>query len=453
MRRAAPLLVAGVLACTPPELAGTTGSSSGEVASSTTGEPDDPTGDASETSAGAVDTTIAASTGSSTGTGTETTTGTTGETDGETGDMPACRTSDAPGGALRWSLEGAELPGQASEIAAHLAGGVVLAGTSDPGTQHADVFVQVRDSAGALLWSDQYAGVHGLEDVVLGLAVDAEGFVHLLVRETIKLEIGQYTYTSDARLVVLRYGPDGTREWRWEREHAPVAIDETYVPDGNIGVVGDTLMLLAARHYPDPAALITLDAAGNVLADVLPVEPLGDWRSIGPHGLYFLREYDVAEIGRAGLDGVLSWTAPAPGYKSGPLAFVGPLGEVHVTWTYGGESEYLGLVEPDGTPGPMVPVALGAPEIHIDAGAVHCDGTLLLTGAAHAGGPDVALWLGRYTLAGEPLWVTDQPFGSTFSLHLRRRIVAMPDGDVLVLAPYLDPPMQQSAWLGRFAGG
>ena len=44
-------------------------------------------------------------------------------------------------------------------------------------------------------------------------------------------------------------------------------------------------------------------------------------------------------------------------------------------------------------------------------------------------------------------------FGPPLSYHEGRRVVGMPDGDVLVLANYLDVNVGQFSWLGRFAGG
>jgi len=124
------------------------------------------------------------------------------------------------------------------------------------------VYINKYAPDGAQLWDRGHGGVNELMDRPLAVAVDAAGFVHVLVQATLTLDEGPDFSFADARLVVLRITPDGTLVWRWEHTTLPFETGESYVPIGDIGVVGDRLVVLEHNH-DRPTLRLELDAAGR----------------------------------------------------------------------------------------------------------------------------------------------------------------------------------------------
>jgi outer membrane protein assembly factor BamB len=345
---------------------------------------------------------------------------------------------------------------------------------------HGDAFVQVRDAAGAPLWSDVYAGTRGLRDTALDVAVDAAGFIHVLVQEQVLAVFGEAYASVDARLVVLRYAPDGARVWRWERAREPVEPGGYYDPGGRLGIDGDTIRLLE-QVFNEPSVAIALDAAGNLLAEATLAEPNNltvEQRAFGPDGaVYLAGNLDDSQgghpmwVGRfAVADGSLVWsdTFGSPKQDNVTTLTPGRDGEVYLAHTASTESippdaeYYLRRHDSDGALAwsTLLPVS-GAGTPSIPGGALHCDGSPLLAGGiARPPGPDLGwdnrldIWVARYQTDGTPRWTFELELGPPFSHGAAGRIVGTAQGDVLIVGSHLgDDGSTDVQWLRRLTGG
>lgn len=456
--------VTSALACGPgtseATTAGTTGTPDPTTTSATT-SPDTPT----STTTDDTPTTTTASTTS------DPTAATTGDPTADvTGDEPpvGCVPSDVPGGTLRWALGAGALPGPMLLAAAGSPNGdTVVVGATNPYTPEADAFVHVVDPAGQPRWSDLYTGEAGLPDYALGIAVDGEGFIHTLVRETI-LDVQGDENTSDARLVVLRHAPDGTRAWRWERAHPPVLPGETFMPIGQIAVVGDAVALLEDNEG-EPPRLVRLDRFANVLSEVVfaDLPPMfTSSAAIGRTGVHFAgKTEDDLDMWVARYDFAAGqvWSDQFAADEF-PHALVGdPDGATWIAWAVSQEwyPQYtLRRYEPDGAVAFTRELALGDFPGSVMTSGLHCDGTLLLAGSIYgvAEPKDVIgdrrdVWLARHDADGAHQWTHAQPLGQQFQNAEARRIFGAPDGDVLVIAEFAVDQSTDAQWLGRFAGG
>lgn len=189
---------------------------------------------------------------------------TTTEETSTTGEPSCTPGSGEPGGTLLWSRSGPDLsfPPRFAEMNA--AGELVLVGFDG-----SDVLLEVRDAAWNLRWSDVYAGVNGLEDRPLALAVDAEGFVHVLLSETIRMVHKETFPEVDARLVLLRYAPDGGHVWRWEQTPPPpTGFLNEVIPAGMVAVEGDEVRVID-HSCCGPTTSLRLDRFGNLVETIV----------------------------------------------------------------------------------------------------------------------------------------------------------------------------------------
>ena len=469
MRRAALLFAGAALACGDPELAGSTGAvdSSGateELGGTTVTPTTAPTSDTG--TADPPDPPDPSSTGSETGTtGGDDTTDT-----GEDPPPPVCGASDEPGGTVRWSLVGDELPRGLGRLAARPDGQLVLAGRHEPGGD-LDVWVEVRDGSGAVQWADSYGGVHGLSDRAVGVAVDGAGFVHVLVEETVLYVLTEDWPISDARLVVLRFAPDGAQVWRWEHMREPVGPFESYSPIGDIAVVGDTIRVIERSYENDPTILVGLDSRGNMISeDVLELatSPWNAKLAIDAHGVHVAgtENLDQLWVARFDLDGQLAhgtWTVED--HVDIEAVFADDAGGSYLAMRTGdgpGVEHQLRRFAADGTVVSMavLPGLLEHPARVAD-GALGCDGRpALVGGISRPAGPDLEwdsredLWLARFTAEGASQWTHEEVFGPPYSHGSGSEVIALPDGDLLVTGSFLgDDGMTDVPFMRRFAGG
>ncbi len=453
MRRTA-LALALVSACGSPDRAsppGSTGSASNESGADATAtqstETVTPTTDTGDATNGPASTTGAGDTA-----------GDSHDSSGTTGDdpAPACAPGDVPGGTLRWSLAGDELPGLLGGSASNAAGDAILGGSYRP-TNDLDAWIEVRDPGGALRWTDTYAGVHALDDEVLEIAVDGTGHIHVLVEETIAKVVSEDDTVDDARLVVLRYAPDGGHQWRWERKRDQVP-PWGYAPIGRLAIIDDTIVVAEYTFEDDPLAIVTLDEFGNqsteVALDVLPA-----WVILGPGGVYTFNHDDGLQAARYGLDGTLVWQASTPMGDVYIEAIAGaPDGGALVAWRVV-HDHFVSRYAADGAVTTTL-AAFGPLGGDVLAVGWRCDGAPMLGGGSYEPAtPDLAwdnrrdLWLAKLADDGAPAWTFTHAFGPPYGHGGAEHITTAPDGDVLVFGTFLvDPGAIPAPWVGRFAG-
>jgi hypothetical protein len=336
-----------------------------------------------------------------------------------------------------------------------------------------DAIVDVRDADGAIRWSDTYAGVHGLSDETLDVAVDDAGFVHVLVLEFITRVLAEQQATLDARLVVLRYASDGSHVWRWELEHPPVQPFEQYVPEGVIAIVDEDVVVLATA-WGEPTLRLALDRFGNLVSEV----------EVALEGDLDVRSRDIASDGAIVFGGNIehtgthgAWVARfdregAPLWSDsfgtladrGLAAIAGFSGETYFAWVTTGLGGSLGApvslrrYEPDGTAAWTEPLLTTANDAQL-FGTMACDGTLLVT-ASHdvAPLPDAKwnnhrqLWIAGYGTDGSRLWLVEDEFPGPYLYGAGHAITGTHDGAALVLGSFLDESgSDYSPWLGRVA--
>ncbi|MFZ6182278.1 hypothetical protein [Nannocystis pusilla] len=386
----------------------------------------------------------------------------------ETGDAPApaCEPGEG-GGALEWSQSAAMLPGFVPGLAAGPDDSVAIAG----GTATGDAVVELRDAAGAVVWSDVYAGAHGLDDAAIDVAVDPAGFVHVLVREAILAVEAETMGTYDARLVVLRYAPDGAKVWRWEHERPPVEPWGSYDPQGTLAVDGETITVLE-RAFDQPFAHVRLDRFGNVKAETaLEVpETLGyqvrlDVGADGSAAIAARAELpDRLWVGRFDASGAPLWSHDLEGKDKPESVFVADDGAAFLTAAFDADPG-LGFsarkFEGDGTLAWTVPLGLESQDDIAFGGAVRCDGALVLAGGAdkppqpdNEWGRRRDLWVGLLGPDGALLWSFEHEFGPPFSWGDGNTAAFTSSGAVVVSGSFLgEDGASYQPWLGRLSGG
>jgi hypothetical protein len=411
--------------------------------------------------------------GSSTSSGSDTEEPTDGpptsSTGDPTGDEPAsaCTPGDGPG-ALEWSQSAAALPGFVPALAAGPDDSVVLAG----GTAANDAFVELRDAQGAKVWSDVYAGAHGLDDDVIDVAVDPGGFVHVLVREVILDVVAETMGTFDARLVVLRFAPDGAHVWRWEHERAPVEPWGSYSPEGRLAADGESIVVVewADNH---PFQHVRLDASGNVQAEVALATP--EFLShrvrfdVGADGSSVLADTlespDRLWVGRFDAHGAPTWSVEFEGdeLKLGSV-FAAAGGAAYLTGSLDanpGLAFSLRKFAGDGAVEWSQPLPVESTDDIRFGGALRCDGALLLVGGVdkppqpdNEWGQRRDLWARLIGPDGALLWSFEHEFGLPFSWGDGYSAAFTSSGAVVLGGGFLgEDGSTYQPWLGRVSGG
>lgn len=390
-------------------------------------------------------------------------TGSDDESGSSTGDVPVCAAAGDTAG-LAWTIASG-LDGSRRAVAVAPDGRGVFVGVVPSEGTDDDAVVELRGPDGGVSWSDAYRGGAGLDDAAIDVAVDAEGFVHVLVVETITQVIAETQATIDARLVVLRYGPAGERVWRWEREHAPVGTFGEYIPDGSLGIVDDRIALVELS-WDEPIVRIELDRYGNVASETALAKSL----DLG------VRAHDIADDGeivlggeiedngehqawvaRYGRDGALAWSDAFGTIDDRGIAVAAaPAGATWFAWSHRGEDGpmvSLRSYDADGQAQTTVPIDVSADGLAL---ASACDGGVWLTGGVTREPlPDAAwdmrmtLWIARHADDGAMLWSIDEEMPAPYHYGSAHAIAASPDGRALVAGSWLDASgATYSPWLG-----
>jgi hypothetical protein len=394
---------------------------------------------------------------------------TTSEPPGE----PVCVADDGAG-ALLWERASGELPGPLPALAAAPGGDVVAVGVIGKDPQIAasgDALIERHDPSGAAVWSRTYAGANGLEDRALDVAVDGAGFVHVLVHETVLVVQEEQFGYGDARLVVLRFAPDGAQQWRWEHERPPVEVGETYSPFGAIGLAGDRIVVVETAH-DEPTTRTEVDASGAAVGEVelavastakarrFAVDPdgatvlAGDFEVNGTHGIW---------VGRYAADGSQAWIDEFGSLDdSVELALADGAGGVYFAWmttSPGPATHRVRRYDAAGAAAWTTTLPMTTVDSGVNGGVLGCDGALLLVGALDK--PDTPelewtkhqdLWIGRLTPDGAATWQFEHAFGGPFGHGQGVAIAATADGDVAVVGDFLDDAGERVPWLGRLGG-
>ncbi|MCB9706413.1 MAG: hypothetical protein H6711_31495 [Myxococcales bacterium] len=401
-------------------------------------------------------------------------TGESSTSEGETGAPPVCEAGGGEAGVLAWALSGDELPAFSRAVAVDPSERLVLAGSVVVENGDLDLRVDVRGDDGIEAWLHGYGGAFGLDDLALDVAVDGAGNIHALYRETIlSLEEDMYE-TSDARLVVLRYDPAGEQIWRWEQEHADVEIGNTYAPEGALAIVDGAPRVLV-RAPGEPTLVIALDDLGEEVSTATLAAPAGlsvERAAIASDGRVFVAgdlEGEMAShelwLGGFADDGALLWSDQFGGLDDSPTALIpDPEAGVLLAWSTslpGGVDNHLRRYDGNGAALWSAAVPLSGLDSGIAAGAIACDGVVLLTGASDRDpAPESAwgfrreLWVAAYGLDGVELWSTFHAFGDVESYGEGIDVAALANGDAIVVGNALAGDGATSLpWLGRFGGG
>ncbi|MCY0987054.1 hypothetical protein OV203_18770 [Nannocystis sp. ILAH1] len=443
-----------------PPTTGTSGEAETESGSSDSGTTSDPSGEASTGAASTgEESTVDASTGeASTG---EASAGSTGEA--STGDLPAptCEPGDG-GGVLVWSQSEAQLPGFMPALAGGADDSVVLAGQTGVGDD-GDAFVELRDAQGATLWSDLYAGVNGLQDRAVDVAVDPAGFIHVLVAESILAVEGEQMGTYDGRLVVLRYAPDGAHVWRWEHERPPAAPWTSYSPGGKLAVDGQAIFVVE-HAFDGPFEHVRLDAFGNVLGETTLAVPAwlhyNSRYDLGPDGSVVIAarvgDPDRLWVGRFDDQGASSWSLDFEDEDSHPDSVL--VGEDGAAYVLGSLNENPGVLSVrkfsgDGSVAWTQPLPDASLQGIRFGGAIRPDGALLLLGGNKQSGQRMDLWAGMMAAEGALLWTFEHEFGPPHSWGDGNTAAFTSSGAVVVSGSFDGEGGKSQPWLGRLCGG
>ena len=372
---------------------------------------------------------------------------------------------------LRWSSAG-ELPGLVTAATATPTGDSVVVGRTLATENAQDAFLSVHSPDGDLRWTATYAGAHGLADGAIDVAVDAAGFVHVLVVETVSMTVVEEETIADRRLVILRHAPDGASLWRWEQAYPPQDPAMSHDVDGTLEVVGDTIVLVSGTGTA-PRIRTVLDRFGDVLAVTsiavpkevelakIWVSAIGSDGSVYVSGEFFAGQGEPTPwIGRFDGDGSLAWTATfGMANDRAEALLVDANGGIVTLWVReanpGEDQRWIRRHEPDGDVAWTWQFPFGAQL----AGGLACDGTGLFGGGVEKpAGPqlqwDQRMDLGVWGLntGGVPRWGQEHEFGPPYSYGAATVVAGAPDGDVIVAGSYIgDDGASHQPWLGRYS--
>jgi hypothetical protein len=388
---------------------------------------------------------------------------TTSEDDGEPDDdeMPpeiVCGDGTAPGGDPLWFVSATEAGlaglGAHARLAATPDGSVVVA--ADPVPYGSDEGLRTAMFSGdaELLWVDAYHGKADLEEHVLDLAIDGAGFVHVLVTEMVSLVWFESFAMMNTQLVVLRYGPDGTRQWRYVRPPpGDLDSDRGWVM-GALGVTGDGEIVIVESAWSEPTWRLRLDEHGNLLEETMLQVEHTLWQSFAidrTGAVYVVHERlgssDSIRVERTGPDGAIEWVDGLGGSNDrGVEVATGLDGSLTLLWhtriTANVRTHWLARFDPTGHR--IFMHELEGPEgLDPESLGVHCNGDILVGGRLlwEPTGP----WVGRYTPEGAPTWlgaISPEPAFSSV-----RRVAGHPDGDIITTGS-----SQGDLWIGRLGG-
>lgn len=350
---------------------------------------------------------------------------------------PSCDV-DGQGGQVAWSLLQDGLSGEIADIGATPDGAIVVAGMIRG--NHTDAYVQVRERTGALVWSDQYAGAHGLNDDPMDVAVDSEGFIHVLVREAVsEIHDGDWVDVTE-KLVVLRYAPDGTHVWRLERP----PVGPVYSAWGSITSFADKTVLLEARGDGSSDfsyGLMSLDRLGNIRSTIVFENPGWGFHAVDADGSHcFAGERSLPSnavfVRCFTPDGDLRWNRIEPGTDQVDAIVIGRAHEVYVArYNYASETHRLLRYGPDGDLEWHRSLPQFTPLASVDV-VMRCDGSLLVVGSM-SDHEVIMPWVARYDTQGHQLWSFQHDFEPPEHVAFGARIVATPTGDAAIVADYV----------------
>ncbi len=187
----------------------------------------------------------------------------------------------------------------------------------------------------------------------------------------------------DGRLVVLRYSPEGSFEWRWERPNPPAVNSGSYMPRGGLTVTGDEIHVVEV-NTGGPIVLLRIDTSQTLLAETSLATPADFGNDVrpdfAPDGALVLAT--MGWIGRFTRDGDPVWSDDLGGRRPA-VVVAGSDGDVFlVFYTFGpsGHETSLRHYAGDGT----IEWTTALPPVIVMAGArsgTGCDTAVLVGGS------------------------------------------------------------------------
>jgi hypothetical protein len=293
----------------------------------------------------------------------------------------------------------------------------------------------------------------------------------VLVREVILAVEAEMMATTDARLVVLRYAPDGAKEWRWEHERAPVEPWGSYYPEGKLAADGETITVVEWA-FDRPFSHVRLDRFGNVEAETTLAAPETlDYRvrlDVGADGSTAIAARAELPnrlwVGRFDASGAPLWSVDLESEDKPGSVFAADDGAAFLTASFDADPG-LGFsarkFAGDGALVWTVPLAVESQDDIAFGGAVRCDGALVLAGGAdkppqpdNEWGQRRDLWVGLLGPDGAPLWSFEHEFGAPFSWGDGNTAAFTSSGAVVVSGSFLgEDGSHYQPWLGRLSDG
>lgn len=365
------------------------------------------------------------------------------DTQTDTG-APACE--PRTGAAIEWEHDAGDevLPAAGrGDVAVAIDGaGRVLVATTDLTEDDFDVLVSQLDPGGTLRWSLRYEGPAGLDDDLLGLAVDPGGLAYVAVREQTRELIAEgFGNVSEHDVVLLAIDADGGKRWRYARGIPPGPYGEN-VRVGDIAITpsGDVILVDAdVNTGGTPPSLLRLDRFGNELlrADLpTDVEDVARLRiTVTPDDATWVAAAAWSENRILRLDsaamidvdesfgGDVFFTALAAGPEN-ETYILGGIGDPEA----GDGGLTLSRYEPDGTIAWTQTLTFSTGAGYPAGVVVDCDGSPIVAAELEAY-PMRTAWLTAFTPAGDPSWSAELPEAGNAA---PRSIARGPDGALAI---------------------
>lgn len=365
------------------------------------------------------------------------------------------RADDDP---FRWDV--------ARDVAFAPDGSIAVVGSTSPNDDsddRSDAVVILVSPQGELIWQDLYQGAGHFADHATSVSVAEDGTTFVTVIEETAVVHDREGTQSDVTVVLLAYGPDGTRAWTREVEAYPDPAGE-WISEARAVVLSSGEVVVSVPHWLDGdgsegVLLALVDRWGNEVdraIHTVDIEflTLGDAFALGDGFGVLATKVGGGQVQVASFapDLSLRWSAELSERDLEPSgAAATPDGGVSFVGTYQGriQGDWRRLATRWGADGQ---VEWTQDELEdepwLRGFAIDCAGTIAVAGESPKNGGSGArtrLLSPEGNLLADHLWFTGNRFPTTYPFS----VSIAPGGDIVVVGMDHQDATQYDLWIER----